>query len=150
MSKAIKIKEELSIRQIEKSLDELDIKNKTKKIRTDEEFNLLIEEMISKYISLDNSIKTLNSPEQLSLILHTARKSRNEIAHSLTKGLEGCIDTKIDNTVLLKEVEKLIGDIVDGDIIISTITSIFNKDPILNSQSLSQYKKKIIDWVIIP
>lgn len=150
MSKAIKIKEELIIRSIEKCVDKLDIENKTKKIRSDEEFNKLIEEMLSKYVSLDKSIQTLNSPKQLSQILHTARKSRNEIAHSLTKGLEGCIDTKIDNTVLIKEVEKLIGNIVDGDILISIIISIFNGEPILNNQSLSEYKKKVIDWVIAP
>lgn len=150
MSKAIKIKEELIIRQIEKSFNELNTENTNNKIRTDEEFNLLIEEMISKYISLDNSIKTLNSPKQLSQILHTARKSRNEIAHSLTKGLEGCIDTKIENIVLLKEIERLIGDIVDGSIMISSIISIFNNEPILNQQSLLQYKQQIIEWVISP
>lgn len=150
MSKAIKIKEEIILRSIEKIHDELDTENNTKETRSDEEFNQLIEKMLSKYLSLDKSIQTLNAPENLSEILHTARKSRNEIAHSLTKGLEGCIDSKIDKIMLIKDIEKLIGDIVDGDIIISTINSIFNKDPILNCQSLSQYKKNIIDWVIAP
>ncbi|MDY6490462.1 hypothetical protein [Acinetobacter faecalis] len=150
MSKIIKIKEELIIRKVEKTLNELNAGNTNSKIRTDEEFNLLIEKVISKYISLDDSIKTLNSPKKLSQILHKARKSRNEIAHSLTMGLEGCIDTKIDNVVLLKEVERLIGDIVDGDIIISSIISRFNNEPILNKQSLLQYKQQIIEWVISP
>ncbi|MEX8038157.1 hypothetical protein AB7B65_18430, partial [Acinetobacter baumannii] len=87
-------------------------------------------------------------PEQLSTKLHKARKSRNEIAHSLTKDLEGCLDIKIDNSILIEKIVKLIGDIIDGDIIISTLTSIFNNEPILNSKILNQYKEKIIDWVI--
>ncbi|QEK37487.1 MULTISPECIES: hypothetical protein [Acinetobacter] len=150
MSKAIKIKEEVILRIIEKQFNELDTENEIKKLRNEAEFNQLVEKTLSKYLTLDKSIRTLGLPEQLSAILHEARKSRNEIAHSLTRDLEGCIDTKIDNTILIKKIEKLIENIVEGDIIISILISIFNEDPILNSQNLSQYKDKIIDWVISP
>ena len=95
MSKAIKIKEEFIIRSIEKHLDEVGTENKTKKIRSDEEFNHLVEKVVSSYLTLDKSIQALGLPEQLSDALHVARKSRNEIAHSLTKDLEGCIDNKV-------------------------------------------------------
>lgn len=150
MSKAIKIKEEVIIRSIAKHLNELDTENKIKEIQSDEEFNQLIDKIISKYITLDKSIQTLGLPAQLSTKLYEAKKSRNEIVHSLTRDLEGCIDIKIDKNLLLKNIEKLIGDIVDGDTIISMLTSIFNKEPTLNSKSLSEYKEEIINWVISP
>lgn len=150
LSKAIKLKEEVKLCIIEKYLVKLDTENEINAIRSDEDFDLLIKQITSRYLSLDKSIQNLGLPEQLSTKLHEARKSRNEIAHSLTRDLDGCIDTKIDNNILIKKVEKLIGNIIEGDIIISTITSIFNGEPILNSKILSQYKEKIIDWVITP
>jgi hypothetical protein len=82
--------------------------------------------------------------------LHQARKARNEVAHSLTKGLEGCIDTKISNDSLIDEVSGLLAKIVDGDIISSVLISNFNDEPILNNVSLEGYKDKIINWVVEP
>jgi hypothetical protein len=82
--------------------------------------------------------------------LHQARKARNEIAHSLTKGLVGCIDTKISNDGFIDEVSDLLGKIVDGDIISSVLMSNFNNEPILNNVSLERYKDKIINWVVDP
>ncbi len=148
LSQAIELKEEVKLRTLEKYLVKLDTENEIKAIRTDEDFDLLIKQITSRYLSLDKSIQNLGLPEQLSTKLHKARKSRNEIAHSLTKDLEGCLDIKIDNSILIEKIVKLIGDIIDGDIIISTLTSIFNNKPILNSKILNQYKEKIIDWVI--
>jgi len=40
----------------------------------------------------------------------------------------------------------LINKITDGDIIISSLISIFNKEPILNN--LSEYKDRVINWVV--
>ncbi|NLH04082.1 hypothetical protein [Acinetobacter baumannii] len=148
LSQAIKLKEEVKLRTLKKYLVKLDTENEIKAIRTDEDFDLLIKQITSRYLSLDKSIQNLGLPEQLSTKLHKARKSRNEIAHSLTKDLEGCLDIKIDNSILIEKIVKLIGDIIDGVIIISTLTSIFNNEPILNSKILNQYKEKIIDWVI--
>ncbi|MFH4325169.1 hypothetical protein WAJ71_21740, partial [Acinetobacter baumannii] len=82
-------KEEVKLRTLEKYLVKLDTENEIKAIRTDEDFDLLIKQITSRYLSLDKSIQNLGLPEQLSTKLHKARKSRNEIAHSLTKDLEG-------------------------------------------------------------
>lgn len=82
--------------------------------------------------------------------MHKARESRNEIAHSLTKGLEGCIDMKVDNMTLINEIKRLIINIIYGDIIISILTNSFNKDPIPTIQALENYKNRVLEWVISP
>lgn len=115
-----------------------------------EEFKVFYQKIISKYRTLNTSIKTFILPEEIGEILHKARESRNEIAHSLTKGLEGCIDMKIDNMTQINEIKKLITNIIDGDIIISILTNDFNKDPTPTIQALEKYKNRVLDWVISP
>ena len=48
------------------------------------------------------------------------------------------------------DITELIGNITEGDILISTLISYFNNDPILNTQSMQKYKNRVIDWVITP
>lgn len=119
-------------------------------LNSDEDFNQFITQVESKYRTLNSSIKTFKLPGQISEVLHQARKARNEIAHSLTKGIDGCIDTKISNDDFIDEVSNLLGKIVDGDIIASLLMSSFNNEPILNNPSLEKYKIKIINWVVEP
>ncbi|MEN8385891.1 hypothetical protein ABFO80_12370 [Acinetobacter towneri] len=128
----------------------IDIKFGRITYHSDDEFKELIQKVISEYRTLHKSIKAFGLPQELSEILHKARESRNEIAHSLTKGLSGCIDNKIENTILINKITELIGNITEGDILISTLISYFNNDPILNTQSMQKYKNRVIDWVITP
>jgi hypothetical protein len=51
---------------------------------------------------------------------------------------------------LINKITELIGNITEGDILISTLISYFNNDPILNTQSMQKYKNRVIDWVITP
>ncbi len=115
---------------------------------SEESFNLFADKVISQYRTLNTSIKSFGLPDEVSEILHNARKSRNEVAHSLTKGLDGCIDTKVDNDNLINEISSLVEIITDGDIAISSLMSIFNNDPILNVDSLNTYKKQVLNWVV--
>lgn len=117
---------------------------------SDTEFNQFVAQIESKYRTLNSSIKSYKLPVKISELLHQARKARNEIAHSLTKGLEGCIDTKVINDRFIDEVSDLLGKIVDGDIIVSILISRFNKEPILDGKSLEKYKSRIINWVVNP
>lgn len=119
-------------------------------LASDEDFDQFVTQVETKYRTLNSSIKSFELPDQMSDILHQARKARNEVAHSLTKGLEGCIDTKISNDSLIDEVSGLLAKIVDGDIISSVLISNFNDEPILNNVSLEGYKDKIINWVVEP
>ena len=112
----------------------------------DEDFDVFVNEIISKYRSLNNSIQAFRLPSEISDILHDARKARNEVTHSLTKGLEGCIDTKTKDTDFIDEVSELINKITNGDIIVSSLVSMFNKEPILNN--LGGYKTRVINWVV--
>jgi len=115
---------------------------------TDENFDTLINQVTSKYHSLGASIKSFQLPGEASTILHDARKARNEIAHSLTKGLEGCIDSKVNEEYFINEISRLVKIITDGDIIISSLMSVVNKEPILNESSLSKYRNRVLNWVV--
>ena len=119
-------------------------------LNSDEDFNQFVTKVESKYRTLNSSIQSFSLPTELSETLHQARKSRNEVAHTLTKGMEGCVDTKISNGDFINDVRGYIGDIVDGDIIVSLLMSKFNNEPVLNMQSLDGYKNKVINWVVEP
>ena len=119
-------------------------------LHSDEDFDKFVTQVETKYRTLNSSIQSFKLPEQISEILHQARKARNQIAHSLAKGLEGCIDTRISNDIFIDEVSCLLGRIVDGDIISSALMSNFNNEPALNNASLEVYKEKVINWVVEP
>jgi len=119
-------------------------------LNSDEYFNQFVTQVESKYRTLNSSIQSFKLPDQISDILYQAKKARNEVVHSLTKGLEGCIDTKISNDGFIDEVSDLLGKIVDGDIISSVLMSNFNNETVLNNVSLERYKNKIINWVVDP
>lgn len=115
-----------------------------------EDFAAIVNKVTSKYRNLNNSIQSIKQPEEISSILHTAKDARNEIAHSLTKGLEGCIDIKVNESDFIKEISDLIRKVADGDLIISSLVSLFNNESIPNPEYLSNYKDNIINWVIEP
>jgi hypothetical protein len=115
---------------------------------TEQDFDEIISKVVSKYRNLNNSIQSFKQPEEISSILHSARDARNEIAHSLTKGLEGCIDVKVNDKEFIDEITNLIGKISDGDLIISSLLTLFNSDQFPNPEFLSGYKGKIINWVV--
>lgn len=117
-------------------------------INSDEEFEQFTSKAESKYRSLNSTIQSFKVNEGLSLILHQARKARNEIVHSVTKGLEGCIDTRICNHDFILNISKLIEKVIEGDIIISFLMSDIYNEPMLNNASLNMYKGKVIKWVV--
>ena len=96
---------------------------------------------------LNNSIDSFELPKSISDRLHDARKARNEVAHSLTVGMHGCLDTKVDVTNFLSHVKSLIGNLTFGDLIISKLLSDFNKEPFLNLGSIDAYCGSVINWV---
>jgi len=115
---------------------------------TEEDFDAVVNKATSKFRSLNDRIKSFKQPKEISLILHRARVARNEVAHSLTIGFEGCIDINVDEVRFISEVSDLISIIADGDIVISSLMSVFNNEPILSSKYLSGYKNKVVNWVV--
>lgn len=114
---------------------------------SDNDFDLLVEKVVKKSSTLDASIKNLKLPEEISLILHDARKARNAVAHDLAMGLEGCIDTKIDEDSFLGEVSKYMIDLAHGDLLTSMLIIEFNGEEPIRSELISTYKDKILRWV---
>ena len=117
---------------------------------TESEYSGYLQKITSKYRTLNGNIKSIGLPEDISVVLHDARKARNTVAHDLSKGLEGCLDTKIDELGFVRQVSELMIDIAYGDIAISYIVSLFNRDPCPNSRFISSYKDRIVQWVVEP
>lgn len=119
-----------------------------KKILDEAEYKEFVLKTTKNYRTLNNSILALGLPSDASKILHSARLARNHIAHGLLIGLAGCLDTKIDEKVLTEEISGLIERIANGDIVISTLISLRNNDPLPRAQLVNIYKKEIIEWVV--
>lgn len=114
----------------------------------EEDFNVVVNRVTSKYRTLNNSIQSFKQPAEISSILHEARNARNAIVHSLTKGLEGCIDRRVNEDAFKIEVSDSIKIVAEGDLVISFLMSAFSNEPIPNLEYLSEYKNKIVNWVV--
>ena len=62
--------------------------------------------------------------------------------------LSSPIDVKVNDKEFIDEITNLIGKISDGDLIISSLLTLFNSDQFPNPEFLSGYKGKIINWVV--
>lgn len=112
------------------------------------EYEKLVSQIITKHVTLDGNIKKLGLSSDVLDILHSARKSRNCIAHELTRGLYGCLDIKSNYKSLIDEVSKLVGDIACGDVAISMVMSLLNGEQLPTTKFAKEYKDKIIKWVV--
>lgn len=117
-------------------------------IMTDDEYDSYAKKISSKFRTLTGSIKAIGLPEDISVILHDARKARNIVAHELSRGLIGCLDSKINENELIRDVSELMMDIAYGDIAISFTISLFNGEPTPRIEFISSYKDKIVKWVV--
>jgi hypothetical protein len=124
----------------------LNLKMSCATILPSDKFDEYVNELFSKFSTLNNNINVLPIGQPEKNILHKARVARNVVAHSLTVGMTGCLDIKIDEQGFKTHVSDLVLEISAGDFLISTILSILNKDP-LPKYSESHYKKRIVDWV---
>lgn len=115
---------------------------------SDNDFESLVEQALKKSSTLDKSIKNLGMPDDISVMLHDARKARNAVAHDLTVGLEGCLDCKIDESIFLREVSEYMFDLAHGQVLISILVHKFNGEEPLQPELIPVYKDKIVNWVI--
>lgn len=120
----------------------------TKKLLDEAEYKKFVLQTTKNHTNLNNSILALGLSADASDILHSARMARNYIAHELSIGLTGCLDTKIDDNTLTKDISELIERIANGDIVISALISLRNNDPLPRIQSITIYKEEIIKWVV--
>ena len=115
---------------------------------SDNDFDSLVEKALKKSITLDKSISSLGLPDDLSVILHNARKARNAVAHDLSVGLHGCVDTKIDESIFLSEVSKYMFDLAHGEVLISILIHEFSGEEPIRADLIPAYEDKIVTWVI--
>ena len=112
------------------------------------EYEEYASKIAEKYRTLNQSIKYIGLPDDISVVLHDARKARNVVVHELTKGLIGCLDSDVKEEKLLQQVFELATDIAYGDLAISLTISAFNDSPVPKNDFISSYKDKIVDWVV--
>jgi hypothetical protein len=118
------------------------------KILSDSDFDLLVEKTLRKHSNLGRSIKHLELPGDLSVILNDARNARNAVAHDLAVGLEGCIDSEIDEGALIRQTSDYVYDLAHGDLLISILIAEFNGEEVMRRELIPAYKEKILKWVI--
>lgn len=117
-------------------------------VSSEVEYQDFISQIVDKSFTLNKNIKMLNLPANISDILHSARIARNFVAHELARGLAGCLDSNINEEGLVREVSSLVEKIAYGEIVISTLISLLNDDPLPNNQLTNEYAEKIINWVV--
>lgn len=115
---------------------------------SDSDFDLLVDKALRKHSNLGRSIKHLGLPDDLSVILNDARNARNAVAHDLAVGLEGCIDSKIDENVLIRQTSDYVFDLIHGDVLISSLISEFNGQEPIRPELIPKYKDSVLNWVI--
>ncbi|HCE2934281.1 TPA: hypothetical protein NGV36_004479 [Vibrio parahaemolyticus] len=125
----------------------LELKNLFTTGADDQKFEDYSIELIGKFRTLYKNIESLPINGDLKHTLHAARGARNEIAHSLTIGLTGCLDTKIDESNYKSHVAQIIQKVAAGDYAISVILSVLNNEPLLE-QSSNEYQGKVVNWVL--
>ncbi len=124
----------------------LKLKTVSSTLLAKDEYNDFITSMYEKFSTLNNNINSLPIEQDAKDILHIAREARNEVAHSLSTGMLGCLDIRIDESALKQQVSSLITQIAAGDYLISTIISLLNKEAVPNYTE-DYYKQKITKWV---
>ena len=115
---------------------------------SDDDFEDFTDKIIKKYSTLDKSINRLCLPDDLSTTLHDARKARNEIAHDLAIGMEGCLDTKLNMQDFLANLSACIKHLAHGDALISVLLRQFNGDDSIRPEFVNAYVNRISRWVI--
>jgi len=115
---------------------------------SDADFDTLVSNAFNKLSNLNKSVGYLKLPKDLLVVLQDAQRARNAVAHDLAVGLEGCIDTKVNESALIRKISDYMFDLVHGEVLISALTAEFNGDKPLRTDLLSAYKDQIIKWVV--
>lgn len=109
---------------------------------------MLFNKIADRHRSLNSSIKALELPKDVSVLLYDANAARNSVAHDLAKGLTGCLDLKVDEASLIQEVSELMFDLAYGDVVISRTISMLNGEPWPRPDIVSSHVERVIKWVV--
>ena len=125
----------------------LKLKTVSPTLLSKDEYNDFITSMYEKFSTLNNNINSLPIEQDVKDILHVAREARNNVAHSLSIDMVGCLDIKMDENIFKSQVSSLVMEIGAGDYLISALLSLLNKEPLPNYTE-NDYKRKVIKWVL--
>ena len=125
----------------------LQIKASGAVVLPEDEFNDFVTSLFAKFSPLNSNINQLPIEQSAKDILHEARKARNDVTHSLTIGMTGCQDQKVDEQHFTSHITSLVTQIAAGDYLISQILTILNKAPLPN-YSEGMYTQKVVEWAL--
>lgn len=117
-------------------------------LASDEARSLLLKKVAEKHRTLSSSIGSLKLPKDVALLLEDANAARNVVVHELAQGLTGCLDTKTNDEVLVRQVYDVVFALAYGDVVISHVISELNNDPLPNADFLSTYVERVAEWVV--
>lgn len=117
-------------------------------VDNDELFDKFASEVYSKCKNLNKNIDSLDLPAKYVVVLKDAKGARNKVAHDISIGLEGCIDSAETENRLTREITECAIDLAYGDIAISSFISVNTNEPLLNNQFMSTYKDSVVKWVV--
>ncbi|MDO6613907.1 hypothetical protein Q4601_20700 [Shewanella sp. 1_MG-2023] len=115
---------------------------------TDDEFKELLNKNLSSFKNLNRAIQSL--PEYklgASQVLDQARDSRNELIHSSALGMDRNLDDFDNIDRFMQNLASLVRELIRGDIVVSCITSLSNKEDIPDYFLSKEYENSILKWV---
>jgi hypothetical protein len=115
--------------------------------KDNKDYSECIDTTIKKYNNLSRTIEKLQFEKPITETLNDARVARNDIAHVISLGFDGCLDGKSLNEFKEDTIIPLVKKIAEGDYIMSMFMSSLNKEPLPNFTK-KNYSQKIIDWVV--
>lgn len=117
---------------------------------SNDEYDNMVRKINNKYKNLNRAIESLNFKGDLKQVLTDARESRNELIHETTLRAGEGFDNMEDDVLssCLDHVENLVREIMKGEVLISTIISISNKEPVSDYPFSESYEKNYVNWVM--
>lgn len=110
----------------------------------------LIEKTQTKYKNLNEATQSIGFTTSISEILKNARESRNQLIHEATIGAESGFDDMEPARVnqILQDIESMAINIIKGNIIISTLISKLNNEPLPNHLLSLEHEKLQLKWIV--
>ena len=117
---------------------------------SDDEYSQLIQTISKKYSNLNRAIQSLKLNDDINDLLIYAREARNELIHESTLGFIEGFDNLNQQEIsqLLEHIKGLVLYIIKGEVLISTIISIQNNEPISHYQFSHEYESKYVNWIM--
>lgn len=127
----------------------LDLKAEPTLLSSPDEFRNWLKS-VEKSTLFRNINKLGVTDQEIRCRLHAAREARNEIAHDISRGLDGCLDLlpKEHLEVTMSELSKLAVDLAEGDVIVEVLICAATNEPLPTAEFINGYPEKVKTWII--